>query len=222
MQKSAFLLLLFWVITLLNGCAYSVYDDQRLMGTMSSDKKIATKIKAALLNESFVGGWEIAVYCFYGHVFLVGEVPANMQQKALTIARRYKPRSVTSHWFAKAKSDTANFALATRLRSSLIGTAGLSSTRIETEVNSGRVVLLGVVRDMQEKQLAIDAARKVQGVTSVTSYLMLPQKAGQIDDFPEVQVKGTMPKGGGYASPVSAVVPPAHDGGVVVESDNLP
>lgn len=86
---------------------------------------------------------------------------------------------MTPHWFSPAKSDTSNFALAASLRTDLIGAKGLSSTRIDTEVNAGRVVLLGVVKDDEEKQIAIRTARKVKGVTSVTSYLMLPQRPGK-------------------------------------------
>ncbi|WP_303173145.1 BON domain-containing protein [uncultured Desulfovibrio sp.] len=176
------LVLLLAALAALNGCAYSaygLYDDQRLMDTITDDKTLATSIKTALMNENFSGGWSIAVYSYYGNVFLVGEVPQNMQGKALAIARRYKPRSVTPHWFSPAKSDTSNFALAASLRTDLIGAKGLSSTRIDTEVNAGRVVLLGVVKDDEEKQIAIRTARKVKGVTSVTSYLMLPQRPGK-------------------------------------------
>lgn len=176
------LVLLLAALAALNGCAYSaygLYDDQRLMDTIADDKALATNIKTALMNEHFSDGWAIAVYCYYGNVFLVGEVPRNMQGKALAIARRYKPRSVTPHWFSPAKSDTGNLSLATALRADLIGAKGLSSTRIDTEVNAGRIVLLGVVRDNAEKELAIRTARNVKGVTSVTSYLMLPQRSGK-------------------------------------------
>ena len=182
MQRLTLILLLL-LLTGLSGCAYGCYgiiDDQRLVDTISDDKAMATKIKTALMDESFTGGWSVAVYSFYRHVFLVGEIPADMQGKAITIAQRYKPLSVTPHWFTPATSDSNNMMLATRLRTSLIGTKGLSSSRIDTEVNSGRVVLLGVVKDDAEKQQAIKAARGVPGVTSVTSYLMLPQKVGQL------------------------------------------
>lgn len=182
MQRLALVLLLV-TLAALNGCAYGgygVYDDQRLVDTISDDKALSTKIKTALMDESFTGGWSVSVYSFYRHVFLVGEVPADMQGKALTIARRYNPISVTPHWFTPATSDSNNMMLAARLRKDLIGTKGLSSSRIDTEVNAGRVVLLGVVKDDAEKQLAIQAARGVPGVTSVTSYLMLPQKLGQL------------------------------------------
>ena len=175
--RIALLAALLLAAALLQGCAYGIYDDQRLVDTMADDKAMATSIKTALMKADFTGGWAVAVYCYYGNVFLVGEVPKNMQAKAVSIARSYKPRSVTPHWFTPAKSDTGNFALATSLRADLIATKGLSSTRIDTEVNAGRVVLLGVVQDDAEKQLAIKVARGVKGVTSVTSYLMLPQKA---------------------------------------------
>ena len=198
-MKQLALLLLLLAVSVLNGCAYGgygLYDDQRLMGTITDDKEISTKIKTALMDESFSGGWSVAVYSFYGHVFLVGEVPQNMQGKAVTIAKRYKPRSVTTHWFTPLASDTSNFMLATKLRKNLIGTKGLSSTRIDTEVNSGRVVLLGVVKNEQEKDLALQAARGVPGVTAVTSYLMLPQKAGQLDDIQPEHAQGVSPMDG--------------------------
>lgn len=231
-MKRLALFMLLLCVTLLNGCAYSgygIYDDQRLMGTMSDDKELSAKIKTALLDESFSGGWSVAVYSFYGHVFLVGEVPEHMQGKAVTIANRYKPRSVTTHWFTPAASDTSNFVLATKLRKDLISTKGLSSTRIETEVNSGRVVLLGVVKDDSEKQLAIQAARGVAGVTGVTSYLMLPQKAGQLDNMRPEHAAGVSPMDGstepaGGSAPVSggsgSSSPASPAGGV--ESRDLP
>lgn len=201
------LLLLLAALTVLNGCAYGLYDDQRLMDTITDDKALASSIKTALLDASFSGGWSIAVYCYYGNVFLVGEAPQNMQAKALAIARRYKPRSVTPHWFAPARSEASNFALATSLRTALIGAKGLSSTRIDTEVNAGRVVLLGVVKDKAEKQLAIRTARAVRGVTSVTSYLMLPQRSGAVPDMP-----GPKADGSGREGVQATELPPSPSG----------
>lgn len=165
------------VILTLQGCAYGIYDDKRLLDTMRQDKSMASSIKAALLKDNFNEGWPLSVYVFYGNVFLVGEIPENMRAKAVAIARSFDPRSVTPHWFSSMKSDRSNIALATELRGALIAAKGLSSTRIDTEVNAGRVVLLGVVHDDEEKRIAIATARKINGVTSVTSYLMLPPKS---------------------------------------------
>ncbi|WP_296304714.1 BON domain-containing protein [uncultured Desulfovibrio sp.] len=170
--------LLLLIMLPLSGCGYSaygLYDDKRLMDTITDDKGIATAIKTDLLDNSFSQGWGTAVYCYYGNVFLVGEVPQNMRDKAVTIARRHQGvRSVTTHWFSPATSETSDLVLSARLRTALIRKDKLSSTRIDTEVNAGRVVLLGVVENAAERGLALDAARHVEGVTSVKSYLMTP------------------------------------------------
>lgn len=161
----------------LQGCAYGIYEDKRLLDTMADDKAMATSIKTELMKEHFGDSFSVSVYCFYGNVFLVGEAPAAVQAKALAIARSYHPKSVTPHWFAPAKGKRNDIMMAADLRAALIGTRGLSSTRIDTAVNGDRVVLLGVVHDEAEKQLAIRTARKIAGVESVTSYLMLPPKS---------------------------------------------
>ena len=195
-------LLLLCCLTLSSGCGmlYGVYDDQRLGGTISDDKEISLGIKSDLMDANLSQGWGIKVYCYYGHVFLVGEAPEKMRSQAIRIARRHKGvRSVTSHWFTPAKSDTGDFVLATKLRTELIGTSGLSSTRIDTEVNAGRVVLLGVVKDEAERKLAIRAARQVEGVKQVISYLMLPQKQA---DMPVP--KGQVVPGAGQGTPAAA------------------
>ncbi len=160
------------------GCAvYSTATDERLMDTMSSDKAISTFIKKNLMEERFADGWEISVYCYYGHVFLVGECPDKLRPKAIEIARRDKRvRSVTPHWFSIKKPVDSDIALAARLRTALIGTSRLNSTRIDTEVNSNRVVLLGVANNSDERKTAVEAAREVKGVATVTSYIMLPMK----------------------------------------------
>lgn len=167
------------MVIIIQGCAYGIYDDKRLLDTMADDKAMATSIKADLLKAHFGDAFSVSVYCFYGNVFLVGEAPQNVQAKAMDIARSFHPKSVTPHWFTPGKGERNNLALATELRAALIGTRGLSSTRIDTEVSGDRVVLLGVVQDDAEKQLAIRTARKIKGVTSVTSYLMLPPKPGK-------------------------------------------
>lgn len=162
------------------GCAatipYGIYEDKRLTDTMADDKSISASIKTSLLQANFSEGWGTAVYCYYGHVFLVGEVPENMQQKAVDIAKAQKGvRSVTTHWFTPQKSDDIDFIIRTKLRTNLIGAEGVSNTRIDTEVNSGRVVLLGVVGSEKEMSQVIRAAKATSGVVSVKSYLMLPQ-----------------------------------------------
>ena len=177
MRRLTNIVLLIVMAAVLNGCAWGLYEDKRLMDTISDDKALATSIKAALMKESFFDGCSVAVYSYYRKVYLVGRAPAAMRQRIISIAQSKKPRSVTPHWFEEAKGKGNDMMIATKLRSALIGAKGLSSTRIDTEVYEGRVVLLGVVGSHAEKALAEKTARGVEGVVSVTSYLMLPQMA---------------------------------------------
>lgn len=181
MRKNLAILLL-GALCAVQGCAYGIYDDQRLIDTMTEDKALATNIKAKLLQAHFGDAFSVAVYCFYRHVFLVGEAPKNVRAKAIAIAKSLNPATVTPHWFSPERGDRNNFALAADLRAKLIATRGLSSTRIDTQVNAGRVVLLGVVADNAEKELAIQTARGVKGVVSVTSYLLTPPRPARHPD----------------------------------------
>lgn len=179
-MKHLISLLLLLMLSQLMGCAvtipYGVYEDKRLMDTMTDDKAIATGIKTDLLDANFSDGWSVSVYCYYGKVFLVGEIPSNMQTKAIEIAKKYKGvRAVTTHWFTPLSSSDNNLMLATKLRTNLIGADGVSSTRVDTVVNSNRVVLLGVVNNDAEKEKILKVARETSGVKNVISYLMLPE-----------------------------------------------
>ena len=82
-------LLLLCCLMLSSGCAslYGVYDDQRLSGTITEDKEISLGIKSDLMDANLSQGWGIKVYCYYGHVFLVGEAPEKMRSQAIRIAR---------------------------------------------------------------------------------------------------------------------------------------
>ncbi|MBQ7456418.1 MAG: BON domain-containing protein [Desulfovibrio sp.] len=161
--------------SLLSGCAYyGIYEDKRLLDTMSNDKSKATRIKTAILNKDFTEGLSLSVYCFYNKVYIVGEIPQKLIETIENIAKRYQPDSVTIHNFPPKKGVESDFLLATRLRTHLIKAKGLSSTRIETEVNAGRCVLLGVVESDRERAIAKKTAHRVPGIQSVTSYLLLP------------------------------------------------
>ncbi len=164
----------------LQGCAiYSTATDKRLTGTMSDDTAISTAIKKNLMGESMSAGWDISVYCYYGHVFLVGECPQNMRAKAVEIARQRKDvMSVTPHWFTPRAGGDSDTVLTGKVWAALINAKDVNSTRINIQVNANRVVLLGVANDTGERKRAVRTAREVENVNTVTSYIMLPMKPG--------------------------------------------
>jgi len=197
-------LLVLCLAAFMQGCAiWGAVDDERLSDTMASDKAVTTILKKNLYSESMSVGWNMDVFTYYGHVFLVGECPQDQRARAIDLAKKdNRVRSVTAHWFTEKESSDSDFMTATRLRSNLIGTKGLSSTRVDTVVNAGRVVLLGVVANEKEKQLAVHAAQTTTNVKSVTSYLFSPPKAGQPDpdfsgeNYPSLAKQSSDDKGG--------------------------
>ncbi|HEX7936833.1 MAG TPA: BON domain-containing protein [Paraburkholderia sp.] len=64
---------------------------------------------------------------------------------------------------------TANRKLAHRVENALARTHGLNSARIIVTARDGRVTLSGAVNYNEQIPLAVDAARKVDGVTDVES-----------------------------------------------------
>lgn len=167
-----------WILVIaciLSGCACASYNYQTLFATEAEDRELAAEIKKALLETGFGEKAHISVYCYYGHVFLLGELAKNQQAAAVEIARSFKPRSITPHWFAADTFEPNDEKIASDLQAALKKDRSLSASRINIRVNGGRAVLLGVVRDAVDMQTAINTARSVPGISSVTSYLMLPQ-----------------------------------------------
>jgi len=161
----------------LAACAtpYGVYADKRPIEVLKDDAMLRSRVGDALRAQGFTGVDELTVHAYFGKVFLTGEVPENQRAKAVRTAQGVRDvKSVTPHWFLSLKADTeGDAAIKLRLEKNLVGADGVTSSRIDYVVNSGRVVLLGVVESEAERTLAIKAARGTHGVRNVTSYLFM-------------------------------------------------
>ena len=80
-------------------------------------------------------------------------------------------------WNRKA-ARAANHALARRIYKQLVSTKGLQNSDIAVfaMADTGEVILSGVISDASQDQLASDTAKKVQGVTSVSSKLTIREE----------------------------------------------
>jgi hyperosmotically inducible periplasmic protein len=81
-------------------------------------------------------------------------------------------------------------AIATSVKTKLIGTKGVSSTAINVEVSKGAVSLGGFVESEAEKNAAVAAAKSVKGVARVHDALVVIKKdrsAGQAIDDTTIQ-----------------------------------
>ena len=164
----------------LAACAtpYGVYADKRPIEVLKDDALLRSKVNDALKAQGFTDVNELSVHAYFGRVFLTGEVPERQRSKAVQAAQGVRGvASVTPHWFSSLKADLeGDAAIKLRLEKNLVGAAGVTSSRIDSVVNSGRVVLLGVVESEAERAVAIKTARHTDGVRSVTSYLFSRDK----------------------------------------------
>ncbi len=148
------------------------------MADIGFDKAISTQIKGALLNQDGERGLKVKVYCYLRMVTLLGQLEDD-NFKAFALATAWATegvRGVTTHWEApSAGTGMADLEIAARLRAALVADEDLSATQIETEVFSGKVYLIGMVRSPQDADRAVAHAQAVKGVTGVTSLLILPR-----------------------------------------------
>ena len=161
------------------GAIYDAARDERSVGDITADKKISTQIKTALLDRDKKLGLAVKVYCYLGKVTLLGQLAdEKFKDFAVATARKAKgARSVETHWEAPDKEDTtaADLEIAGKLRAALVADKELSATQIESEVFSGKVYLIGMVRSQRDADKAVAHARSVNGVTGVQS-LLIPSR----------------------------------------------
>jgi len=182
MYRSVFSLLAGLLLVMgLTACAtpYGIYADKRPIEVLKDDAMLRSKVSDAPKAQGFTGVNELTVHSYFGKVFLTGELAETQRTKAVqTTQGVLGVKSVTPHWFISMKADAGgDTAIKLRLEKNLVSTDGVTSSRIDYVVNSGRVVLLGVVDNEAERSSAIKAARRTHGVRSVTSYLFIRDMA---------------------------------------------
>ena len=179
----------------LTACAtpYGVYADKRPIEVLNDDAGLRFRVGDALKAYGFTGVNELTVHTYFGKVFLTGELPENQRAKAVQTAQGVKGvKSVTPHWFTSLKTNAeSDTAIKLRLEKNLVGADGVTSSRIDSVVNSGRVVLLGVVGSEAERVAAIKVARNTNGVRAVTSYLFMRDTTPAPLQAPQAEQKPT-------------------------------
>lgn len=162
-----------------SGCytAYKAARDERDLGTIASDNKIAADIKYQLMRDESVKGLGISVSAFYGHVYLVGAVE-NPAQKKIAIALAKSEEGVQSvktylldkkdKTLGKSVDDTG---ISAQIRARMIKDKEMKSTQIKAKTILGHVVLMGVVETRAEEQKAIAHAKTVKKVKKVISFI---------------------------------------------------
>jgi hyperosmotically inducible protein len=165
---------------LTTGCTtiYKSAVDKRSVGEQYDDEKITMAIRKKFSDDKQIKYFDISTYCYNGHVYLVGEYDTvDQKSRAVKLAGQVQGvKSVTDYFLPNRKDDTcgttANLKLFTKVKTELIGDEDISSTQIEVKALQCNIILLGLVGSADEIKKAIAHAKSVDGVRSVTSFLV--------------------------------------------------
>ncbi len=144
-----------------------------------ADDRLKLSLREALLANGPAAEIHVTPYVYMGHAYLVGFVAGAAQRQQLTDAAQGVAgvRSVDTYLPDQpADSQTArDIEMEGKVKAALALNRE-RITQIDVDALAGHVVLLGVVANQSDIDAAVAAARGVDGVTGVTSFLLLPEK----------------------------------------------
>jgi osmotically-inducible protein OsmY len=168
------------VAALLTGCVAAVVTsavagmvyDRRSLKTMEADARLYHVIHKTIITDHQFADSRVIVTSFNRAVLLVGETPtASLRDLAGKIAhstpgayRVYNELTV-SHPIPLTLRSKDSW-ITSQVRSHLLAKKGLESGSIRIVTENGVVYLMGIATE-QQASLAVDAARRVNGVTKV-------------------------------------------------------
>jgi len=156
---------------------YKVTVDERKVSTIAEDTKITITVLTKFIDDDLVKAQDISIFCYDGHVFLVGEYDLNEQKKrSLKIARSVEGvKSVTAFLSPKSQNNSCspldNLVISTKLRMKLIIDRDILSTNVDVETVNCTVVLLGIVGSKQDIKKVVTHAQNVTGIHGVKAFL---------------------------------------------------
>lgn len=169
-----------FLISILSGCvavvmagaAGMVVYDKRTVFKIESDARIFYQVNKAIVSDSRFRGAHIVVSSFNEVVLLSGQVNdvslkflaeqiAKNTPKVQRVYNEIEVEPVTS--FSQRSKDSW---ITSQVRAQMLAKKGLESGSIRVVTEKGVVYMMGVV-SKEQSQLAVDVARKVNGVEKV-------------------------------------------------------
>ena len=190
-MKNIVKIILFFILPLLSyGCGsilttaaeqiYVTAVDRRDVKTILND----TSIKLTIINKfhddeviNTLNSLDLSIECYEGQVYLIGEYDKPVQKtRAIKIAKSIEGvKSVRTYLLPKNKSDICEFdenlVIMGRVKAKLIGDKDLWSRNIDVKSVQCNVVMYGLVASKHKINKAIEHAKSVKGVRTVTSLL---------------------------------------------------
>ena len=152
----------------------------RSVGTQIDDTVVTAKVKAALLGNQEVKGFDIKVETRKGVVLLSGFVDHQARAEgAMAAARAVEGvKGVENGMTIKEGKTTVGNKLddgivTAKVKSALLSDAGVKSVDIAVVTRKGEVQLSGYVDNQAQIDRAINIARAVEGVQGVTNEMSI-------------------------------------------------
>lgn len=174
---SSFLLLAALAGCSASGVIYSLAADERGAADIIADDVIIARLEKALIDDGIRQALDLSVFCYKGHVYLVGECDHEAQkEKAVKAARAMAGvKSVETYILPKKKHDSCgmadNLAIQGEMEARMVANPGIWSSSIEAKIVQCHIVLLGIAESQEELDQAVAEARSVKGSRGVKSYL---------------------------------------------------
>lgn len=202
-------------VLLLSGCvpilfggtaatSAAVITDRRTTGNIVSDEVIEKRVSYDISQAIGSEGMHITVTSYDGKVLLTGEVATQeAKDKAQSIAQQsLDVKSVVNELSVEPVTSVSqrlsDSMLATKVRSSIIGTSKISLNQMKVTVDRGIVYLMGIVTQQEAettKQVAsgVSGVKRVVAVFSVESEEMVRQRMHDIENAQSTQNKDGKP-----------------------------
>lgn len=169
--------------------AYETAVDERTTEQQMLDAIIAGHAQAELYKNKDIRAGQITTHCYFGRLYLVGEYDSQKQLRTIyeCMDKVQNKRSVISHLYLKNETEDhdvlAEKAKYAELQAQLLADFEVTSSPIEVEIVQGDIILLGVIKEKEERDRVMAHALSINGVNRVISYLYHQELGG-----PEPQV----------------------------------
>ena len=159
----------------------AVVYDKRSVKTMTQDQMAGEKAGAAIADSpDLQKGAHIAIATFDHVLLLVGQTETDQQRdtayqiasKAPYISRVYNEITVEKPTTSWQRSRDAW--ITTKIKTKMLARPGLHSTQIKVVTENSVVYLMGVLSNRQA-EMAVDIARRIEGVSKVVKVFENPQ-----------------------------------------------
>ena len=174
-------------VSSLIGSGQTVYEtamDERTTEQQMLDAIIAGHAQAELYKNKDIRAGQITTYCYFGKLYLVGEYDSQEQLRTIyeCIDKVEDKRCVISRLYLKTDGEDHDVlteqAQYAELRTQLMADFEITSSPIDVEIVQGDIILLGVIKDKEERDRIMAHALSMKDINRVISYLYHQENGG--------------------------------------------